>query len=73
MRQIAAGYFSAVVTQDSRLLLFGLGEFGNYTSPRFTSVNAKIASVTVSKQENAAIAAVDNNGVLFMWGCNNRG
>lgn len=71
--QVAAGSFSAALTANQRMLLWGTGEFGLHKNPCELRLEG-VTDISVSKfGDKSFVAAIDSQHQLFTWGSNLNG
>ncbi len=73
--KVKAGSFSAVVTSDHDILIWGTGDFGSIQMPvkLTTSDSVKYKDLALGKGKESFGAAIDIDGYLYTWGDNNSG
>jgi alpha-tubulin suppressor-like RCC1 family protein len=68
---VKAGSFSAALTSDQEILVWGTGEFGQIQIPtKFSAESIKFKDLSISKGKDSFGAAVDVDGFLYSWGDN---
>lgn len=75
MVKIKAGSFSAALTVEQEILIWGSGEFGQVQTPiRISpSEGVKFTNLSLGKGRESFGAALDADGFLFSWGDNQSG
>lgn len=73
--KVAAGFFSAALTSQHELLLWGQGEFGSFVSPqKIYMEDVRFCDVAVNKNQDGTFGcAIDTDGFLYTWGLNQFG
>ena len=68
---VAAGGFSAAITDHNELIVWGTGQFGVFSTPQKVCMEGiYFTDMQISKQESCFSAAVDLNGAIYTWGPN---
>lgn len=71
VQQISAGGFSAAITDQNQLIVWGSGAFGNFATPQKVCMDGvEFKSIEISCAEQAFAAAIDTKGGLYCWGFN---
>ena len=71
MRKIAAGSFSASISERGELFIWGTGIFGEFLTPhRVKTINGDTIDVDIG---NHIGAAVNRDGQVYSWGHNSNG
>ncbi len=69
--KVAAGHFSAALTNTGKVYVWGTGVFGEYLEPKMLSgIRTPIMDIDVGSDSGAA---VDSAGALYSWGANASG
>ena len=69
--KVAAGHFSAALTDQSQLIVWGSGQFGVFSTPQKVCMEGILfTDVQISKQESSFAAALDSKGAVYTWGPN---
>lgn len=68
---MAAGSFSAALSDVGELFLWGTGVFGEFITPhRVKTISGICVDVSIGSNFGAA---VNREGVIYTWGCNDKG
>ena len=68
---IAAGGFSAAITDQNQLIVWGTGQFGVFSTPQKVCMDGiYFSDIQISKQESSFATAVDQKGGVYTWGPN---
>lgn len=68
---VAAGGFSASITDQNELIVWGTGQFGVFSTPQKVCMdNISFSDIQISKQESSFAITVDQKGAIYSWGPN---
>ena len=70
---VAAGGFSAAITDQNKLIVWGSGQFGIFSTPQKVCMDGiHFTDIQINKQghESSSASAIDQRGVLYTWGPN---
>ena len=71
MMSVQCGHHSASISNQGELFIWGTGVFGQYLLPHLVpSINVAVNEVNVG---GAFGVALDNRGIIWCWGSNNKG
>lgn len=71
VKDIACHNYSAALTEQGDLVLWGSGSFGNFASPvRVSGIPCEVQSFSLS---DSHVGAVDSDGMIWVWGSNEKG
>lgn len=76
VKQVRAGVFSACLTEQNELILWGSGVFGTFAQPQKVCIDGvNFQDIQVSKgqtteQDQGFLAASDHRGLVYTWGSN---
>lgn len=76
VNKVSAGAFSAAITSNNELLIWGTGEFGVVAQPQkvYMDGDVKFTDMSLSKQAGTGFAvALDDKGLIYSWGSNESG
>jgi len=75
IKKVCAGSFSAALTSNNQLIIWGQGEFGTFKTPQKVCIDqVNFVDVCVSRSPaEAYLVALDVTGKLFTWGTNSFG
>ena len=69
--KVVAGGFSAALTSQSEILVWGQGEFGSFLSPQKIYMDdIRFVDVALSKDLDGFGTAIDSDGFIYSWGQN---
>ena len=69
--KVRAGNFSAALTYDQEILIWGTGEFGQVQAPiKVFSDGIRFRDIAIGKGRESFAAAIDIDGFLYAWGDN---
>ena len=74
IKSIAAGGFSAAITDMKQIIVWGTGAFGVFSTPQKVCMDGVyFTQIVISKFDNPAAAALDEKGHIYTWGPNHDG
>lgn len=74
VKKIAAGGFSAAITDQKQLIIWGSGSFGTFSTPQKVCMEGiEFSDIVLSCEQQAFAAAIDSKGGLYTWGYNEHG
>jgi alpha-tubulin suppressor-like RCC1 family protein len=69
--KVVAGSFSAALTSQHEILLWGSGDFGTFISPQKIYMDdIRFTDLSMNCLPESFAVAVDSEGLIYTWGSN---
>jgi|LauGreDrversion4_2_1035121.scaffolds.fasta_scaffold50187_1 alpha-tubulin suppressor-like RCC1 family protein len=72
--KVRAGSFSAALTSEKEILIWGSGDFGQVQTPiKVCTEGVQFQDLSIGKGRESFGVAVDTEGLVYSWGDNQMG